>query len=165
MSTSTARRLTPCFPNGASTRRASSLHHRGQPLAAQRRLVPGLHRQDPDTGKPIIKAHVDPLVMWIWIGVVVTGFGTVLALIPNMKPGKTNVTQKEREQAEPQPDGARWKWVEIEVAQTTPAPNASAMRYRRARHCLHGGRRRCPLQQVGPPANVYVRLQPGLAGM
>ena len=22
-----------------------------------------------DTGKPIIKAHVNPLVMWIWIGV------------------------------------------------------------------------------------------------
>ena len=25
--------------------------------------------KNPDTGKPIIKAHVNPLVMWIWIGV------------------------------------------------------------------------------------------------
>src|SRR5450631_3853018 len=56
--------------------------------------------KNPDTGKPIIKAHVNPLVMWIWIGVVVVGIGTVLALIPNMKPGKANVTQKERDEAE-----------------------------------------------------------------
>jgi len=56
--------------------------------------------KNPDTGKPIIKAHVNPLVMWIWIGVVVVGFGTVLALIPNTKPGKINATQKERDETE-----------------------------------------------------------------
>ena len=56
--------------------------------------------KNPDTGKPIIKAHVNPLVMWIWIGVVVVGFGTVLALIPNMKPAKVRATEKEREEAE-----------------------------------------------------------------
>jgi len=39
--------------------------------------------QNPDTGRPIIKAHLNPLVSWIWIGLVVMVFGTVLALLPN----------------------------------------------------------------------------------
>ena len=56
--------------------------------------------KNPDSVKPIIKAHVNPLVMWIWIGVAVVGFGTVLALIPNMKPERVHVTQKEREEPE-----------------------------------------------------------------
>ena len=36
-----------------------------------------------DTGRPILKAHVNPLVMWIWLGVWIMLGGTVLALIPN----------------------------------------------------------------------------------
>jgi cytochrome c-type biogenesis protein CcmF len=36
-----------------------------------------------DTGRPIIKAHLNPLVSWLWIGVLVMLFGTVLALFPN----------------------------------------------------------------------------------
>ena len=56
--------------------------------------------KNPDTGKPIIRAHVNPLVMWIWIGVVVVGFGTVLALIPSTKPAKYAVSVRERERAE-----------------------------------------------------------------
>jgi len=38
---------------------------------------------NPDTGHPIIKAFVNPLVAWVWIGVVVIIFGTGLALVPN----------------------------------------------------------------------------------
>jgi cytochrome c-type biogenesis protein CcmF len=38
---------------------------------------------NPDTGHPIIKAFVNPLVVWVWIGVVVIIFGTGLALVPN----------------------------------------------------------------------------------
>jgi cytochrome c-type biogenesis protein CcmF len=56
--------------------------------------------KNPDTGKPIIKAHVNPLVMWIWIGVHVVLIGTLLALIPSTKPAKYAVTAKEREAAE-----------------------------------------------------------------
>jgi cytochrome c-type biogenesis protein CcmF len=37
-----------------------------------------------DTDKPIIKAFVNPLVMWIWIGVFVLIFGTAVALAPPM---------------------------------------------------------------------------------
>ncbi len=53
-----------------------------------------------DTGKPIIKAHVNPLVMWIWIGVHVVLIGTIIALFPNMKPGKISVKEKDRESLE-----------------------------------------------------------------
>jgi cytochrome c-type biogenesis protein CcmF len=42
--------------------------------------------QNQDTGKPIIKAHLNPLVSWIWIGVLVMIFGTVLTLVPNAAP-------------------------------------------------------------------------------
>jgi cytochrome c-type biogenesis protein CcmF len=52
-----------------------------------------------DTGKPIIKAHVNPLVMWIWIGVLVVLAGTIIALFPNMKPGKGAV-EKDKDAAE-----------------------------------------------------------------
>ncbi len=38
------------------------------------------------TGRPIIKAHLNPLVMWIWVGVLIMIGGTVLGLIPNAPP-------------------------------------------------------------------------------
>ena len=36
-----------------------------------------------ETDRPIIKAHLNPLVMWLWIGIWVVIFGTALALVPN----------------------------------------------------------------------------------
>ena len=39
-----------------------------------------------DTGRPIIKAHVNPLVPWIWTGLIVIIFGTIVALVPNAVP-------------------------------------------------------------------------------
>jgi cytochrome c-type biogenesis protein CcmF len=39
-----------------------------------------------DTGRPIIKAHLNPLVSWLWIGVLVMLIGTALALFPNAAP-------------------------------------------------------------------------------
>jgi cytochrome c-type biogenesis protein CcmF len=36
-----------------------------------------------DTGRPIIKAHLNPLVPWIWTGLLIMIFGTVTALVPN----------------------------------------------------------------------------------
>jgi cytochrome c-type biogenesis protein CcmF len=41
---------------------------------------------NPDTGQPIIKAILNPLVSWIWAGVVFIFFGTVVALVPSQKP-------------------------------------------------------------------------------
>ena len=36
-----------------------------------------------EEGKPIIKAHLNPLVMWIWLGVWIMLGGTILGLVPN----------------------------------------------------------------------------------
>jgi cytochrome c-type biogenesis protein CcmF len=38
------------------------------------------------TGRPIIKAHLNPLVMWIWVGVWTMIIGTIVALVPNAVP-------------------------------------------------------------------------------
>jgi cytochrome c-type biogenesis protein CcmF len=42
--------------------------------------------QNPDTGRPILRAHLNPLVMWIWVGVWIMIVGTVVAMIPNTVP-------------------------------------------------------------------------------
>src|SRR5215475_6325040 len=39
-----------------------------------------------DTGKPIIKAHLNPMVPWIWAGLLIMIFGTITALVPNAAP-------------------------------------------------------------------------------
>jgi cytochrome c-type biogenesis protein CcmF len=41
---------------------------------------------NPDTGQPIIKAFLNPLVGWIWAGLVVIVVGTLFALVPNLTP-------------------------------------------------------------------------------
>jgi len=45
-----------------------------------------------DTGRPIIKAHLNPLVMWIWVGVWIMIAGTLLALVPNSAPVRVTAT-------------------------------------------------------------------------
>ena len=47
-----------------------------------------------DTGRPIIKVHVNPLVNWIWIGVIVLVFGTGLAMLPNTMPVAARVAAR-----------------------------------------------------------------------
>jgi cytochrome c-type biogenesis protein CcmF len=37
-----------------------------------------------DNDKPIIKAHLNPLVVWIWIGLIIVVLGTVVALVPSV---------------------------------------------------------------------------------
>ena len=37
-----------------------------------------------DNDRPIIKAHLNPLVKWVWVGVLVVVFGTFVALTPNI---------------------------------------------------------------------------------
>jgi cytochrome c-type biogenesis protein CcmF len=41
---------------------------------------------NPDSGQPIVKAFLNPLVGWIWAGLVVMVFGTLVALVPSQKP-------------------------------------------------------------------------------
>jgi cytochrome c-type biogenesis protein CcmF len=40
--------------------------------------------KNPDTDKPIIKVFINPLINWIWIGVLIVVLGTFLALVPNL---------------------------------------------------------------------------------
>jgi cytochrome c-type biogenesis protein CcmF len=48
---------------------------------------------NPDTGHPIIKAFVNPLVSFVWLGVLITAFGTGLAMVPNAAPITATVPQ------------------------------------------------------------------------
>jgi cytochrome c-type biogenesis protein CcmF len=40
--------------------------------------------KNPDTGRPSIIAHLNPLINWIWIGVLIVVAGTFVALVPNV---------------------------------------------------------------------------------
>jgi cytochrome c-type biogenesis protein CcmF len=46
----------------------------------------GYEGKNQDTGRPIIKAHLNPMVPWIWMGWLIMVFGTIVALIPNAVP-------------------------------------------------------------------------------
>jgi cytochrome c-type biogenesis protein CcmF len=42
--------------------------------------------RNPDNDKPIIKFFLNPLVNWVWIGVLIVIVGTIIALVPNLTP-------------------------------------------------------------------------------
>jgi cytochrome c-type biogenesis protein CcmF len=48
--------------------------------------------KNPDTGMPIIKAFLNPLVGWIWVGLGVTVLGTLIAITPSMSPARAVLT-------------------------------------------------------------------------
>jgi cytochrome c-type biogenesis protein CcmF len=52
-----------------------------------------------DTGRPIIKAHLNPLVMWIWVGVWIMIVGTAIALVPNAAPVRVSAPVRVHEAA------------------------------------------------------------------
>jgi hypothetical protein len=49
--------------------------------------------KNPENGHPIIKAHLNPLVWWIWAGAHLMLIGTLLALVPNMPPPPSKPVQ------------------------------------------------------------------------
>jgi cytochrome c-type biogenesis protein CcmF len=51
---------------------------------AQADLYTVFEGTNPDSGLPIIKAFLNPLIAWIWIGVVIVVIGTAIALFPNL---------------------------------------------------------------------------------
>jgi cytochrome c-type biogenesis protein CcmF len=53
--------------------------------------------KNPDSGQPIIKVFLNPLVNWIWIGVLVIILGTAIALIPSKKPASRSRSLPARE--------------------------------------------------------------------
>jgi len=42
--------------------------------------------RDPDSQKPIVKFFLNPLIVWIWIGVLIVVLGTLFALVPSASP-------------------------------------------------------------------------------
>jgi cytochrome c-type biogenesis protein CcmF len=48
--------------------------------------------RDSTTGLPIIKAFLNPLVMWIWVGLVIVVAGTLIAQLPSLSPARAVVT-------------------------------------------------------------------------
>jgi cytochrome c-type biogenesis protein CcmF len=54
---------------------------------------------NPQTNQPIIKAHLNPLVVWIWIGAFTILFGTIIALVPNMAASAIPSATRERARA------------------------------------------------------------------
>jgi cytochrome c-type biogenesis protein CcmF len=55
--------------------------------------------RDQATGLPMIKAFLNPLVSWIWIGLVVVVFGTVVAMLPSASPSRATVTAPAKPEA------------------------------------------------------------------
>jgi cytochrome c-type biogenesis protein CcmF len=51
---------------------------------------------NPDTNQPIIKARINPLVMWIWIGVWIVVLGTAFALVPNLSAARAPLPARSR---------------------------------------------------------------------
>ena len=51
---------------------------------AQADLYSVFEGRNPDSGRPIIKVFLNPLIAWIWIGVVIVVAGTFIALVPNL---------------------------------------------------------------------------------
>ena len=64
---------------------------------AQADLYTVFEGTNPDTGRPIIKVILHPLIAWIWIGVVIVVLGTFIALAPNLV--RTAVRQRQEELA------------------------------------------------------------------
>jgi cytochrome c-type biogenesis protein CcmF len=63
---------------------------------------------NPDNGRPIIKAFLNPLVGWIWAGLVVLVIGTLFALIPSLNPSTASVRVPARSvSSEPSLKGGR----------------------------------------------------------
>jgi cytochrome c-type biogenesis protein CcmF len=61
--------------------------------------------KDPATGQPVIKAFLNPLVAWIWIGLMVTILGTGIALAPNLSAAIAAQRHRAAVPAEPVPAG------------------------------------------------------------
>ena len=52
--------------------------------------------KNPDTDRPIIKVFLNPLMNWIWIGVLIVVWGTLLALVPNLARSPARIAAEAR---------------------------------------------------------------------
>ena len=117
---------------------------------------------NPDTGQPIIKAFLNPLVSWIWAGVVLIVLGTFVALVPSLKPATTS----------PRLPAARPEHTEavLRVATEMPTPLGLTFWKRAVQAgalavvvCFSLGATRCryALRKAEPPDDVQLRMRAG----
>ena len=87
--------LTTLYPERrfykASQQTATMVADRSTPKEDLYVVYEGLNQ---DTGRPIIKAHLNPLVMWVWVGVWIMIAGTITALVPNAAPARVPVAAR-----------------------------------------------------------------------
>ena len=78
--------------------------------------------KSPDSGRPIIKIFLNPLVNWLWIGVLIVIVGTFLALVPPLQPAtrKVTVPVPSTNLGAPGPDSRTW----VGAAQISATPEA-----------------------------------------
>jgi cytochrome c-type biogenesis protein CcmF len=62
---------------------------------AQADLYTVFEGKNPDTGRPIIKVFLNPLIAWIWIGVMIVVVGTFIALVPNLVRSPARLRQED----------------------------------------------------------------------
>jgi cytochrome c-type biogenesis protein CcmF len=97
-----------------------------QTLAADLYVV--FEGRNEDSGRPIIKVFLNPLVNWIWIGVGIVIFGTILALMPSLTPAsrRTEATVPAVDFSS-RPEAAAFAAVVERPAfsTTTPAPGST----------------------------------------
>jgi cytochrome c-type biogenesis protein CcmF len=81
--------------------------------------------RNPDNDRPILKFFLNPLVNWIWIGVGIVIFGTIVALIPSLQPATRRVEAPERSPLHaPGPDGKVWTAATAKLGATPEVPRA-----------------------------------------
>jgi cytochrome c-type biogenesis protein CcmF len=82
---------------------------------------------NPDNQKPIIKFFINPLVNWIWVGVVIVIFGTFIALVPPLKPSTRRVEvpspNSVTDPSAPGPDSRTWVGGAAKLPATPGAPH------------------------------------------
>jgi cytochrome c-type biogenesis protein CcmF len=70
---------------------------------AQADLYTVFEGRNPDSGQPIIKVFLNPLIAWIWIGVLIVVLGTFIALVPNLVRSPARVRQEDSAGEQPAP--------------------------------------------------------------
>ncbi|MDE1161650.1 MAG: heme lyase CcmF/NrfE family subunit [Acidobacteriaceae bacterium] len=77
--------------------------------------------RNPQTDRPIIKVYLNPLVNWIWIGVLIVILGTIVALFPPLLPARVATEPKSPGKDDALPGSNQWA-----------SPNASSAEANRA---------------------------------
>ena len=81
--------------------------------------------RNPETDRPILKVFLNPLVNWIWIGVLIVILGTGIALVPPLKPAPRRAgTTDPRNDVSSRPERSEAERPAVAVAQIAGTSNA-----------------------------------------